>query len=169
MVSECGEVVCLDAKQQSFGLLHIGVHMQRVLTMQRVTGGFLEHGLTKKQAEGKLPLLPALSNASEPVGMLFHWTLSLKWSSARIAARMAVPINVEMEIGCVFLHASYPTSLREQVTSLLEEAVLQVSFPQSLAEAMLVISNYSDFFLLHVSSLFIDHNPNGSFVCIYFP
>lgn len=148
MVSECGEVACLDAKQQRFGLLHVGVHMQRVFTMQMVTCGFLEleHGLNKKQAEGKLPLLPALSNASEPVGMLFHWTLSLKWGSARIVARMAVPINVEMEIGCVFLHASYPTSLREQVTSLLEEAALQVSFPQSLAEAMLVISNYSDFF-----------------------
>lgn len=71
--------------------------------------------------------------------------------------------------GYFFLCTSHPTSLREQVTSLLEEAVLQVSFPQSLAEAMLVISNYSGFFfLLHVSSLFIDHNPNGSFVCIYF-
>lgn len=42
--------------------------------MQRVTGGFLEHGLTKQQAEGKLPLLPALSNVSEPADMLFHWT-----------------------------------------------------------------------------------------------
>lgn len=85
------------------------------------------------------------------------------------AARVAVPINVKMEMDTFFLRASHPTSLREQVTSLLEEAVLQVSFPQSLAEAMLVISNYSGFFfLLHVSSLFIDHNPNGSFVCIYF-
>lgn len=54
--------------------MQIGVHMQRVLTMQRVTGGFVEHGLTKKQAEGKLPLLPAPSDASEPVGILFHWT-----------------------------------------------------------------------------------------------
>lgn len=95
MVPECGIAAYLDAKQQSFRLLLIGVHMQRVLTMQRVTGAFLEHGLTKKQAEGKLPLLPARSDASEPVGMLFHWTL-LEWSSVRSAARMGVLINEEM-------------------------------------------------------------------------
>lgn len=82
---------------------------------------------------------------------------------------MAVPINVEMEIGCVFHHASHPTSLKEQVTSPLEKAVLQVSFPHSLAEAMLVVCNYSYFFfLLRVSGLFIDHNPHGSFFCTYF-
>lgn len=141
------------------------VHTQRVLTVQRVTGGFLAHGSTKEQAGGKLPLLPALimhlSQERCSLAGLFKMKLCKDCSQNGSAHKC------ENGNGCVFLRASHPTSLREQVTSLLEEAVLQVSFPQSLAEAMLVISNYSGFFLLHVSSLFIDHNPNGSFVCIY--
>lgn len=32
-LAQCGIVACLDAKQQSFRLLLICVHMQRVLTM----------------------------------------------------------------------------------------------------------------------------------------
>lgn len=70
----------------------------------------------------------------------------LLWSSARISTRMTVPINVEVKIGCVFQDAPYLTSLPEQVTSPLEEAVLQVNFPHSLAEAILGVRNCSDFF-----------------------
>lgn len=81
---------------------------------------------------------------------------------------MAVPINVEMEIGCVFHHASHPTSLKEQVTSPLEKAVLQVSFLHSLAEAMLVVCNYSDFFSVTCEWLIYRSQPTWIFLLYLF-
>lgn len=155
MISECGEFAPLDMKQQSSRFVHTGVQMQTVLTEQSAIGAFSKPFFTKKGLEGK-HLFPSYSEQSIWVRRRDDLSLYfLMRSSARIPTGMTVPINVEMKIGCVFQDAPYPTSLREQVTSPLEEAVLQVSFPRSLAEAMLVVCNCSDFFPCYVWPVYL--------------
>lgn len=54
-----------------------------------------------------------------------------------------------MEIRPVLHYALHITSFREQVTSPFEEAVLEVSFPHSLAEWISMVCNDSDLFLCY--------------------
>lgn len=144
--------------------LCILVYTRRQCWQCSVIGGFYKPWLYKEGIRRKTSFyfLFRAIHLSQKEG----WSsiVLLIWSSARISTRMTVPINVEVKIGCVFQDAPYLTTLAEQVTSPLEEAVLQVSFPYSLAGAVLVVRIVVIFFLLRVASLFIDHSPHGSFL-----
>jgi hypothetical protein len=153
---QSGEFAPLDTKQQSARFVHTGRHIQTVLTVQGAIDAFSKPWLYKEGIRRASFFFS--SYAEQSIWVRRRDDLSLYFlmqSCARIATGMTVPINVEMKIGCVFQDAPYPTSLRKQVTSPLEEAVLQVSFLHSLAEAVLMVCNCSDFFFCYVWPVYL--------------
>lgn len=79
VISECGEFAPLDAKQQSSGFVHTGVHMQTVLTVQCHWWILQAMALQRRDYKENLFFLPILSNPSESEGgLILHCTFIMK-------------------------------------------------------------------------------------------
>lgn len=150
MVSECGEVACLDANWCS--------HAKSVDNAEGhwwILGAWLDQEASRRKASS--------SSCSEWCIWASRDTLSLDFLKVELYKDCSQNGSAHQcgngsWIRFPLCFIAYITQRAGDIP--FGEAVLQVSFPQSLVEAMLVISKYSDLFLLHLSSLFIDHNPN---------
>lgn len=119
--------------------LCILVYTRRRCWQCSVVGGFYKPWLYKEGIRRKnIFFLPIPSNPSESEGgMIFHCTFNMKLCKDFHQNDSAHQYGSENWLR--FPDAPYLTTLAEQVTSPLEEAVLQVSFPHSLAGAILVV------------------------------